>query len=230
MDKCPICGGSGTRIVVTTHRFTNMAVTKVDPCLCYKSAFVSSSVPLLQWLGGEYIPFEEIDSKLQYKPFHKDNPSYVIKAPYKTLCLNIKSLIMNYRFMDPAPNIWFGRAITILQQYYVQQNDGSSPHLSATDSFDLMVVNLDTHEKNDQLKTCIAQVAYTRSKDKKPIWLYIPENKDTLAGCTREYSEELEGIVAEFQKISLDPVGDTGPASPQSMSQIKHDAANFTGL
>jgi hypothetical protein len=187
---------------------------------------VSNENRLLSSWGGSYLPFNRMDSKLEYDPTKRvGNRSYVITGDYDTFCLNVKSLLMMHRFDDPKPKIMFCRAIDILHKFYVKQSDGTSPHISDTDEFSLIIACLDTQEKNDQLKTVLSQVAHTRNRDKKPVWFFIPPDRKVLSNCPQEYSPELEKLIKGYKAVEIAAL-----ASKKSQVVTKDEASSFEGF
>ena len=202
--SCPICGGTGKHTFLVKHTQTNRSKIVTEWCLCMKSRFISDQpdYKLLTWLGDNYIPLEQIDSQLI---FDIDNlnksPNLVIKSPdYETFCLNIKSIIMRHRFQPQPPLIYCCRSIDLVHNFYVQQDDGSSPHLSEAEKYDLLVFTLDTEERNLKLPSCVAQVVYTRKVIRKPTWIYY--SKSSLSDC-QEHSSELSMFLKEYREVIL---------------------------
>ena len=115
------------------------------------------------------------------------------------------------------------RAIDILHSFYVEQADGSHPKLSDTDKYDLMVITLDTEEKNIRLKNCISQVVYSRKSIRKPTWLYQP--KPTLSQCVQEYSPELEMYLADYKTITLE---EKSRNAKEGITESKKRASTFS--
>jgi len=209
-------------IVTVEHPYTKKPYLKTQVCLCKISEMVSNEYPLLSYLKSVYLPFNRIDPKLEFNtetPWK--NPNLLIHGDYDQFTLNVKSIIMQHRFDDPKPRFLLSRSIGVLHDFYVQQDDGSSPHLSETLKYDLVIICLDTDEKNDKLKTVISQVVYTRKKERKPTWLYLPDHRPLLHNCTQEYSEELEQNTASFTRIII--TKSNGTQAPTSQS----DAASF---
>lgn len=225
---CSICGGTRQTTTIVRHPQTNLPQVKTRPCFCVLSELVSSEFPLLGFLADTYIPFDKIHAKLRFDPKNlRENPNLLISGNYDTLALNVKSIIMRHRFDDPKPGFLFCRAIDVLHNFYVQQSDGSSPHLSDTNRFSLIVMSFDTQEKNDKLKTCIAQVTYMRLREHKPTWIYMPEDRPSLASCAQEYSEELERYLKDYTRISLTTLKEIRKSS---VSKNGSDAESFMGL
>jgi len=198
VDICPLCKGEGKRIVVITHKISGLKKTAVEWCLCKQSQFASAdpNLGLLSWLQDQYLPYEEIDPQLKFnRNALSKSPNYLIAGTsFGSFCLHLKGVVMQQRALEPPPLIYAGRAIDVLHDFYVQQLDGTSPRLSETQKFDLMVFTLDTAEKNDKLKTVISQVVYTRKTTQKPTWIFLPYA--TLGQCTQEFSPELEQLLA----------------------------------
>jgi len=226
MTTCPLCNGAGKKIVVTRHSQSNAPKTAIEWCLCMKSRFISESVSNkpLAWLKDIYLPIEEIDPQLDFDPINlQKNPNLLIKATdFETFCLHVKSVLIKHRFQEPIPSIHFCRAIDILHDFYVQQEDGTSPHLSETDKFDLLITSLDTEEKNDKLKTCVAQIVYSRKCHHKTTWVYLP--RPTLSACTQEYSTELDELLKSYEVVTLIS---KHIEFRESITKSKEAAANF---
>jgi len=228
MSTCKLCGGEGKKIVIVRHPQTGLSKVVVDWCLCMKSKFVSDTpaYKLLKRLKPieRYLPFDDIDQQLKFYPEDlRVSPNLLIRSdPEDLFYLNLKTIIMRHRFDDPPPTFLCCTSLDLLKDYYVQQNDGSAAQLADIDKFDLLVFTLDNREKNDQLKTCVAQVIYNRLAIKKPTWVYI--NKPTLSSCAYEYSEELE----EHLKLSFTPVMLEGGQDKRETVRIKNDASNFS--
>ena len=220
---CPLCNGAKMRVVVAVHQPTGKKILKTNPCPCYVSELVSDTCELLKSWRNEWVPLNKIDVRLQFDPQELPKvPNYIIRGNYGSFCLSIKSLMMAHRFDEVSVPILFCRSIDILHDYYVQQKDGTSPQISDTDMFSLIAICMDTEEKNTMLKTVIAQVIQTRLRDRKPTWLYLPDNRQSLSACTQEYSPELEVYTAGYQKIELIGRQNAGPVSVN-----RDDAANF---
>jgi hypothetical protein len=107
---------------------------------------------------------------------------------------------MMHRFDRPI-KIRCCTSLDLLKDFYVQQGDGSSPQLADVDKYDLLVFTLDNREKNDQLKTCVAQVVYNRLTIGRPTWIYI--NQPTLSACTYEFSNDLEEHLKHYASVSI---------------------------
>ena len=107
---------------------------------------------------------------------------------------------MKYGFRTPAPLFLCCDSIEILKRFYVAQDDGSNPKLSDANKYDLVVIIIGTNEKNDQLKTCIAQVVYNRLSIKKPTWIYTRTPYDR---CIQEKSDDLGEYLKRFERIEL---------------------------
>lgn len=226
MIQCPLCGGSKYRGVVVTQPVFKIKIMKSQPCLCLTSKLVSEECPeLLGDCSEEYIPFDRIDRQLVFDPTRiSENPNFLIRGNDGLFRQNIKSIMMRHRFDDPATQILFCSSISVLRDFYVEQKDGSSISLADTNKYHLMVICLDTMQKNDQLKTCIAETVKIRLGNKRPTWLYLPVFRKVLSDCTYEYSEELLGCVknGNFQQIEL-----VGEGNRPKRSASQESAAGF---
>lgn len=230
-------------MVVGKHPFSNALKTYVDLCLCTKSRIVSlePATKLLLHLGIEYIAYEKMDPKLLYltskgsktkKPvFDRNNlPSssniLVMGTPegFGDFCLQVKCVAMKHRFTDPPAKMIACRAIDILKDYYVQQDDGGAPGLSLTGTFDLVVFALGTKEKNQALATCLAQVVALRKAVRKPTWIYLPTK--LLTQCPQDYSEDLDALLEDFLKISLT----SSERVSEGASKNNKNASSFTPI
>lgn len=228
-DKCNICDGSGKKIVVTKHKYSGSPKTSIEWCICMKSKFVSDSkyCKPVGWLGDSYLPLDKIDPRLKIYPHNlSESPNiFITSTDFRDFCFHVKSIIIKYRFSDPTPMIGCCSAISVLQDYYVRQNDGTSPHLSEINKFDLFIITMDTREKNDPLKTCIAQVVYNRICMCKPTWLYIP-GKAFTSETHWEYSDDLNALIREsFNKVS--ELSKTQIKEKTVITQSKKSASNF---
>jgi hypothetical protein len=229
---CTLCDGSGKRTVVVEHKYTKLKKLAVEWCPCLKSTLVSSerSLKLLQGLGANYIHFEDVDPKLLFtwppSPDEKANhltKNWFITGTLSTFQYHIKGVVMHYKYMDPAPLIYACNAIDVLKDFYVEQTDGSKPSLTNLNKYDLVVIALGTVEKNDVLKTCLAQVVHNRVSAKKMTWIY--NATPSLEKCLQDYSPELkESIIGHFTHIKLRSV--EGVALKASSTNI--GASNYT--
>jgi hypothetical protein len=201
---CPLCGGTGKKIVTIQHEATKKLKLAIQWCLCSKSKFVSENpgYRILAGLGGSYISLDSIDSQLKFDPDNLEKcPNLLIENTDDiSFRFHVKGIIMKHGFTIPAPLFFCCDSIEILKKFYVAQDDGSSPSLSDINKFDLVVIILGTNEKNDQLKTCIAQVVYNRLCVRKPTWIYL---RVPIGNCVQERSEELEEYLKRFQSITL---------------------------
>lgn len=200
MLVCPLCKGAGKEIVVEINPHTKMKVPVVKWCLCWKSKAVSSENEMLRWMGDSYMSLEKVDKKLVFLP-HKLmwNPNFLIQnTDFKSFCFHMKSFIMMYRFRDPIPSIFLCKAIDILKQFYVKQEDGTNPRLLDLNKYDLLIFTLDTYQKNDQIATCVAEVVYNRICSCKPTWIYLPEGKSL--DNTLETSDPLNSMLKPLSK------------------------------
>lgn len=227
---CEYCGGSGKFIRVEKSVFTPRLRTVVEFCVCTKAQLVCDSPDTKMLLSGidVIIPEKDISSQLEFDPLKiSESPDLLIKSSdYMNIFLpQLKAFIIKHRFSETTPLIRCCHSINILHDFYVQQSDGSSPHLSETQKYDLLIFTIGTQEKNEQLKTCIAQVVYLRRNIKKPTWIYM--TKDSLEMCIQEYSPDLAVFLKDFKSITL--VGKGGKSKPkQTLSQ--KSAANFQPL
>lgn len=223
---CPICGGQRVRLVKSIHPYTKMTVSRTEPCACFLSDLVTNDCTMLESIRDTWL-----DPDKRFLLFNPSNlpasPNYILRGDYRTLALEVKSLMMLCRFMEPKPRIFFGQSIDVLHKFYVEQKDGTSTNLSETNKFSLMAICLGTEEANKALKTVIAQVLYTRQRDRKPTWLYLPSNRQSLSQCLQEYSPELDTYTESFKVITLAP---TGMGEAASSLPGRDDAASFGGL
>jgi len=214
---CPICNGAGKRIVVRKHVILDIPVTHVEWCNCMKSKFISQApnLKLLGWLGDTYAT--DINKELELTPELDKSPNIILKGTYETFCLQVKGFILNYWFKDNAPTFYACRSIELLQSFFVQQSDGTSPKLGDLDQYDLLIFMLGTVEHNSRLAGCVSQVTYNRRCIRKPTWIYLPK---PLQQC-QEYSSELEDTLKDYKTVALD-----GSADVTSVANLK--AANFS--
>lgn len=219
---CPLCNGLGERLYTRTHKYTGRKVIVSEYCLCKKSEFISRSFDLLRQLGDQYLPFDKITEALEFNPDNLErSPNILIRGSERDFLLNVKSTIMLYKYEYPSLSFHCCRAIDLLQKFYVKQPDGHTPNLSETQKYDLLIFTLDTKEKNDVLKTCIAQVVNIR-KNYRPTWLYLPESN--LSECRYDYSPELEDLISKHYvqvNVGYKNSVDKGPNKQQM------DSANF---
>jgi hypothetical protein len=225
MNKCPLCDGAGEHLVVVEDPKTGRKRINSEYCLCKKSEFVSDQFSLLNFLGGDYLPLEKVNPKLKFYPYKlNESPNYIIMSDFTTFCYHVKSVIMQYRFITPAPHIYLCRAIDILQKFHVPQEDGITPHISATNKFDLFIFTCDTYESNQKLDGVIAQVVNNRC-GRNPTWIHITR---AFENCKYEYSAELSEMIKDYKRVALDPLGDK--IIVKSTSKNQFDAANFNGV
>jgi len=218
-DVCPLCGGSGKRIFKSIHGQTEMPKTSVQWCLCTKSRIVSDSPDcrLLAYLGDAYPEKINKELVLDINDLGK-NPNLLITGHFDTFRLNIKGVVMNYRFHPSQPRIYCCYAIDLLRNFYVKQEEFS---MSDVEQFELLVFSLGTKEKNLQLNTVINQVVYSRLKCRRPTWVYMPTVQ--LNECIQEYSSELEEHFKQYKKIRIEADGII-----TDRSQSKNEATNFS--
>jgi hypothetical protein len=223
---CKLCDGSGRRSVMVVHKYSKLKIAAVEWCLCMKSYLVSTALntKLVQGLKDTYLNFDCVDKQLQFIWPLYDNLSrnFLIKdCSLKSFQYHVKSVIMQYKFMDPAPSIYACNAIDILKDFFVAQNDGSNASLSELNKYDLLIFALGTKEKNDVLKTCLAQVVQNRLDINKPTWVYRPT--PTLEGCGPDYSEELKESLSKYEPICLAEVQN----APVIVSKANQSASQF---
>lgn len=230
MNKCPLCNGKGKRIVAVPHKLSGSLKTSIEWCVCMKSRFVSDSpnCKILQYLGDDYLPLDKIDERLIFFPNHlyKSPNLFIYDTNFVDFCFHIKSVIIKYRFTEPVPLIYCSSAIGILHDFYVKQNDGSSPHLSQTNDFDLLIITMDTKEKNEPLKTCIAQVVYSRLCTLKPTWLYITDK--VFNERYWEYSDDLNSYIEDKNKFTkIGKLAEINIKEKPMITKSKQSASNF---
>jgi len=223
MPKCKICGGSGERLVVVKDPRTGRKKVTSEYCLCKKSSFVSSSFPLLNSTGNSYLPLDKVDENLKFLPNKLDkSPDLIIQSDFPTFAFHVKSVVMENRFKTNAPHIYICRAIDILQKFHVPQEDGTTPHISSLDKFDLFIFTCDTYESNQKLDGVIAQVVNNR-KGRKPTWIHMTR---PFENCKYEYSDELSHLVSDYKRIKLKPLN----KALKKNSKTQSEAANFNGV
>jgi DNA replication protein DnaC len=218
-DVCPLCGGTGKKIVKAIHGLTDMPKTAVQWCLCTKSRMVSESPDcrLLAYLGGAYPEKINKEFSLDIDDLDK-NQSLLVTGHFDTFRMNVKGVVMNYRFHTYQPRIYCCYAIDLLRNFYVKQEEFS---MADVEEFSLLVFALGTKEKNQQLNTVINQVVYSRLKCRKPTWVYMPTQQ--LSECIQEYSQELEEHFKQYKKIRIEAEG-----TISDKSQSKNEASNFS--
>jgi hypothetical protein len=202
---CPYCKNERKAVVVVPHPYIdNKFKTAIRWCICMLAQFVSESTEntILSSFEGDIIPLDKINSNLEFIPDELfKSPNLLIRGDYDTFCNHLRSTLIKYRYKDPPSSIYCCEAINVLQRFYVEQNDKSCMTLSETEKYDLMVICLGNKQKNDQLKTCIAEVVYMRKKKKKPTWVYMPH--PSLEQCVWEKSPELEEYLKEYKAINI---------------------------
>ncbi len=246
MNKdCELCGGSGRKIIVVNDKWTGKKKTGTVECVCKQSKFISEckdEFPTLTWLGDAYLAPSKIDPTLVFNPYDlAESPNYIFYNPdYYDFCLHMKSVVLRNRFKKDPPLMRCCSSINILQSFYVKQKDGAQRQLSDVNDYDLLIMTLDNKEKNDPLKTVVAQVVYSRLRLRRPTWLYVPS--PTLTETNLEYSEELVKYLEEkeviqnsegetqgqrdrFLKKKLTPIA--GVYIDKKQSQSQQSAAGF---
>jgi len=222
-QKCELCGGTGRKTFLIKHQTTQMWKTVIQWCICTKSKLISENPhhKILAGLGDSFIPLDQVDPQLE---FHSDKldecPNYLILSETDDISFrfHIKGIIMKHGFMSPPVSFYCCDSIDVLKKFYVQQDDGSSPSLSDLNRYDLVVIILGANEKNDQLKTCIAQVIYNRLTARKPIWIYL---RVPIGNCIQERSPELEEYLKNFKSVTL---RNTRREAPVKNSKVREKA------
>jgi hypothetical protein len=224
-EPCKKCDGTGETVVLVNHKWTGIKMTARVWCQCKKSRYVSDTYKELSSLGEEYMPVERLDQRLVFSRADLASvPNLVMQAStMDTYKLHLKALLMTHWFTEPKPNFLICDTITLLQSFFVEQNDGTSPRLSDVNNYDLVVLQLGTQQSNSKLGTVVAQVVHNRLNYKKPTWFYLPV--DNLSQCTQEFSPDLLALINEnFKSIMLAP---TGMNVTPKISKNKSSAANF---
>ena len=218
MSKCEFCDGSGERLIAVKNPLTNRKKLVSELCICRRSQFISDRFPVLGFLEDEYMPMDKLDKRLSINRKElKKSPNLIIRcSDYREFYMHIKSFIMKGRFVKPPLEIFCGKSIEVLQRFYLPQKDGFTDHLSATMNYDLMVIELGTMEKNNQLNTCIAEVVNMR-KHRKPIWFYL--TRQSLDACKQEYSAELDEMLKSYTKITIES-DEEGPTNNDDLSDF----------
>jgi hypothetical protein len=180
-------------------------------CVCLSSKTISLENRLLGHLENVFIHPDKRDPQLV---FNYENlamsPNFIITGVYDNFALQIKSLMMENRFLNPKPRILFSRSIDIVHTFHVPSPDSDAPHLSAMSVYDLVVIVFGTVEKNQALAPCMSQVILSRKDERKPTWIYLPENRNTLSACEQEKSADLDKILVEpyFKNIEIKSIVD----------------------
>jgi len=211
---CELCGGSGKKVVIKTHVLTGKPKAELEWCDCMRSKFVSDSVPYLRGLGDDYLPSSQIDPRLDLA--NKSN--ILISGDVGMFRYQIKTVLMKARFLDPPLVTWAGRSIEVLQEFYVEQNDGTCKTLSETQNYGLFIMALGANQKNDRLKTIVPEVIQFRMDQRLPTWVYLPK---ALELCVYETSDVLAGLFKEFKKITLEGSKDTATQTEESRQKAQ---------
>jgi hypothetical protein len=201
---CSICKGTRQQTGVKTHSQSNKVITVSVPCICFVSKLVSEENKLLQHIGEQYMDLDKIDPNLVFIPDDlPKSPNLLIQGRGKlsddTFLLSVKSILIKYRFDPLKPKILFSRSIDIVHDYHVQQDDGTSLHLSSLSIFDLIILKFGTQEINKALAPCLAQLVQNRLEEKRPTWIYYPD----VYLVKREESPELNQMLERFKKVGL---------------------------
>ena len=235
-ENCKICGGSGELPVKMKNKYTGKYYLGYDKCLCTRSSLVSGEYDLLRCMGKDYLEFDEINPALQFdpetwEPSNKNTialeispngiPNYIIEGEHMTFCANMKSFIMKHRFAENAMKIFCESSIKVVHNFHVQQNDGSSPHLSALNNYALVILIFDNEEKNNALKACISQVVAMRLWHKKPTWIYL---KKPLNVCTEYDGTLLDEYLKKF--VSINILSNWEGKVTQKITKSQQNAAN----
>jgi hypothetical protein len=225
---CPYCKGEGKAVVVVPHTFIeNKFKTAIKWCICMKAKFVSESPEntILSNFEGEIIPFNKIDSRLVFKPDElTESPNLLIRGDYDTFCNHLRSIIIKYRYAEPSNSIYCCESIDVLKRFYVEQSDRINASLSETEKYDLMVLCFGVRQKNDPLKTCMAEVVNLRRRKKKPTWIFM--HYQTLELCDQEKSPELEECLKEWPLVVINADG----VQINRIPKINNIASNFAGV
>ena len=229
MNKiCPYCKGEGKAVVVVPHSFIEgQFKTAIKWCICMRAKFVSESSDntILSNFEADVVPFKKINLQLIFNPVElNQSPNLLIQGDYNTFCNHLRSLIIKYRYAEPSSFIYCCNSIDILQRFYVQQSDGTSPGLSEAEKFDLLVICFGALQKNDQLKTCMAEVVYSRKKKRKPVWIFLPFQ--SMEQCTYEKSPELDEHLKDFVPVMI---ADENVKVTRG-TKVNNNASNFKGV
>jgi hypothetical protein len=215
---CPICNDANVLAKKIKHGQSNRIQMGHVMCYCKKSEAVSRMYSkMLGPLESLYLPSGGIDTRLDF------TKNLFIRGSYDSFLLQIKSIIVQNFLTEPQISIYFCRSIDLLHNFYVKQEDGSSPTLADTEKFDLIAFTLDTLEKNNQLKTCLAQIAHTRKCSRKATWVYMA--RESLSQCVQEYTPELQAILDTYTVVNLK---DIGIGIQKELTQSQKSAANFS--
>jgi hypothetical protein len=224
--KCEFCNGTGETLTPVLFKKINIRKMASVPCVCFTSRLVSQENPIIQYLGDDYLHPDNLDSQLVFLPDDLPNsPNLLITGDPDNFKIQMKSLLMKNRFIVPKPRILFSRSIGIVQKFHVQQDDDTSPHLSATLTFDLVIVIFGTKEQNKALSPCMAQMVMTRKEEKRPTWIYVPPPKVSVSQCDQEKSTELEETVKDFKEVVL--LTREGSIKTGANKESKSTAADF---
>lgn len=223
-DICKLCKGVGEKISYRKHLGSGRMIPVSEYCICKKSEYISDNYRLLSPLGREYLPYDQVNKDLIFDPQNlRKSPNYLITGNESDFLLHVKSILMIHKFADQTLSFYCCRSIDVVQKFYVKQDDGSFPHISSTDKYDLMVFTLGVMEKNEALKSCIAQLVNIRMGH-RPTWVYLP--RPSLSGCEMEYSPELEEMLKNYKKITL-KTSKSEMAGTSKLTSSQKNAANF---
>ena len=206
---CKYCNGTEKRDGVKTHLQSNKLISVSVPCWCFISKVVSEENKLLAYIGEQYSKNEN-DGSPRFNPDLvfvyddlKKSPNLLVQGRGRladdVFLLNVKSVMMKYRFGQVKPRILFSRAIDIVHDYHVQQDDGTSLHLSSLSVFDLVILKFGTQENNKALAPCLTQLIQNRLEEKKPTWIYYPD----VFTVKKEITPELEQMLERYKKVDL---------------------------
>lgn len=223
LNPCPYCQGTGDKKIVKVHQQSGRRLLATELCLCKQSQIISSQYPVLEYLMNSYLPIEEVEKVITFNPDDPINsPNYLLTGPYRAFHSHMKSILMKYRFLGTPISMCMATSIGIIQKFHVPQKDELAPHLSSTETFDLLIITFGMQEDNRALKSGMAQVIYNR-RSRKPTWIYNPN--PSLSLC-KEYSEELDNLLKGYKIVTLacdDEIPNTDSAS-------QREAENFEGL
>jgi hypothetical protein len=132
-------------------------------------------------------------------------PNYLIAGNTDDFLLQIKALLMKYRFDSRHIKILLSRSIDVIQDFHVPQGieEEAPKKLSFLTNFDLVILEFETAEHNKALAPGMHQVVWTRIEEKKPVWVFFRSGFGNMTSCNEQSPGLLELFNKHFQQIEL---------------------------
>jgi hypothetical protein len=185
-------------------------------CTCLKNQKVELQCRYFNTLNTHTVSDEEAKKTAST---YKLSENYHFTGDFDSF-VNICKAVFVYYMQSASTLFEFGNGYEILQNYYVEQQDGvNRTFMDLIERRQLVVIPFTTKLDNKAVANMTAELIRARVQSGKATWVFT----EGAINLTKEYTEDLNLMMAKFKCITVDKTSAAVSAPRLAPSVVKPD-------